>query len=128
MGWWGLPWSLSRSPPHRSGRCAGHPLQNTLGYSASIAGLAGLPFSLCVIAGSMVGPDLRAHRRQGDDVLGAPVVAASASLPRESPPRVACLRAAGAALSGLGLGCASVASTARGTSAVEESAVWPQVS
>ena len=30
-------------------------LQNTLGYSASFAGLAGLPFSLCVIAGSVLG-------------------------------------------------------------------------
>src|ERR687894_844718 len=30
-------------------------LQNTLGYSASFAGLAGLPFSLCVVAGAAIG-------------------------------------------------------------------------
>jgi hypothetical protein len=30
-------------------------MQNTLGYSASVAGLTGLPFSLCVIAGSALG-------------------------------------------------------------------------
>jgi EmrB/QacA subfamily drug resistance transporter len=97
-------------------------LQNTLGYSASFAGLAGLPFSLCVIAGSMLGG--RISERIGGRVTmssGLAVVAASALV-------TAGIAAeggvgyvlAGAALSGLGLGCASVASTARGTSAVEE--------
>jgi EmrB/QacA subfamily drug resistance transporter len=96
-------------------------LQNTLGYSASIAGLAGLPFSLCVIAGSMVGG--RISGRIGGRAtmsLGLLVVAASALVTAgiTAEGGVAYVLA-GAALSGLGLGCASVASTARGTSAVE---------
>ena len=97
-------------------------LQNTLGYSASLAGLAGLPFSLCVIAGSMMGG--RISERIGGRVtmsLGLAVVAASALVTAgiTAEGGVAYVLA-GAALSGLGLGCASVASTARGTSAVEE--------
>ncbi|HEV2121415.1 MAG TPA: MFS transporter, partial [Chloroflexota bacterium] len=97
-------------------------LQNTLGYSASFAGLAGLPFSLCVIAGSVLGG--RIVGRVGGRMtmsLGLVVVAASAlvtaGITAESGVGYVL---AGAALSGLGLGCASVASTARGTSAVEE--------
>lgn len=96
-------------------------LQNTLGYSASFAGLTGLPFSLCVIAGSVMGGRI-AGRRGGRATmsLGLVVVAAAALV-------TAGITAeggvgyvlAGMALSGLGLGCASVASTARGTSAVE---------
>ena len=97
-------------------------LQNTLGYSASLAGLAGLPFSLCVIAGSMLGG--RISERIGGRVrmsLGLAVVAASALVTTgiTAEGGVAYVLAS-AALSGLGLGCASVASTARGTSAVEE--------
>ena len=97
-------------------------LQNTLGYSASFAGLAGLPFSLCVIAGSMLGG--RISELIGGRVtmsLGLAVVAASALVTTgiTADGGVAYVLA-GAALSGLGLGCASVASTARGTSAVEE--------
>jgi EmrB/QacA subfamily drug resistance transporter len=97
-------------------------LQNTLGYSASLAGLSGLPFSLCVIAGSMLGG--RISERIGGRVtmsLGLAVVAASALVTAgiTAEGGVAYVLA-GAALSGLGLGCASVASTARGTSAVEE--------
>ena len=97
-------------------------LQNTLGYSASFAGLTGLPFSLCVIAGSALGGRI-AGRIGGRATmsLGLAVVVASAlvtaGITAESG--VAYVLA-GAALSGLGLGCASVASTARGTSAVEE--------
>ena len=97
-------------------------LQNTLGYSASIAGLVSLPFSLCVIAGSMLGG--RISERIGGRVtmsLGLAVVAASALVTAgiTAEGGVAYVLA-GAALSGLGLGFASVASTARGTSAVEE--------
>jgi EmrB/QacA subfamily drug resistance transporter len=97
-------------------------LQNTLGYSASFAGLTGLPFSLCVIAGSVLGGRI-AGRMGGRATmsLGLAVVAASAlvtaGITAESGVGYVL---AGAALSGLGLGCASVASTARGTSAVEE--------
>jgi EmrB/QacA subfamily drug resistance transporter len=96
-------------------------LQNTLGYSASIAGLAGLPFSLCVIAGSMMGG--RISERIGGRVTmssGLTAVAASALVTAgiTAEGGVAYVLA-GAALSGLGLGFASVASTARGTSSVE---------
>jgi EmrB/QacA subfamily drug resistance transporter len=97
-------------------------LQNTLGYPASFAGLAGLPFSLCVIAGSMLGG--RISGRIGGRVtmsLGLAVIAVSALLTAGiSAEGGVAYVLAGAALSGLGLGCASVASTARGTSAVEE--------
>jgi EmrB/QacA subfamily drug resistance transporter len=97
-------------------------LQNTLGYSASFAGLAGLPFSLCVIAGSMLGG--RISGRIGGRVtmsLGLAVVAVSALVTAGiSAEGGVAYVLAGAALSGLGLGCASVAATARGTSAVEE--------
>src|ERR687894_280137 len=96
-------------------------LQGALGYSASFAGLAGLPFSLCAIAGSVLGG--RTAGRVGGRAtmsLGLAVVAASAlvttGITAESGVGYVL---AGAALSGLGLGCASVASTARGTSAVE---------
>ena len=96
-------------------------LQNTLGYSPSFAGLAGLPFSLCVVAGAAIGGRI-AGRVGGRAVMagGLAVVAASALVTagitaEGGVPYVL----AGAALSGLGLGCASVASTARGTSAVE---------
>jgi EmrB/QacA subfamily drug resistance transporter len=96
-------------------------LQNTLGYSASIAGLAGLPFSLCVIVGSALGGRI-AGRLGGRATmsLGLAVVAASALITAgiTAEGGVAYVLV-GCALSGLGLGCASVASTARGTSAVE---------
>ena len=97
-------------------------MQNTLGFSASIAGLTGLPFSLCVIAGSVLGGRI-AGRIGGRTTmsLGLAVVAASAivtaGITAESGVAYVLV---GAALSGLGLGCASVAATARGTSAVEE--------
>ena len=95
-------------------------LQNTLGYSASIAGLAGLPFSFCVIAGSMLGGRI-SERIGGKATMssGLAVVAVSALITAgiTADGGVAYVLA-GAGLSGLG--CASVASTARGTSAVEE--------
>lgn len=97
-------------------------LQDTLGYSPSLAGLAALPFSLCVVAGAALGGRI-ADRVGGRAVMagGLAVVAAAALVTagitaEGGVPYVL----AGAALSGLGLGCASVASTARGTSAVEE--------
>jgi MFS family permease len=97
-------------------------LQNTLGYSPSFAGMAGLPFSLCVVAGAAIGGRI-AGRVGGRAVMagGLAVVAASALVTsgitaEGGVPYVL----AGATLSGLGLGCASVASTTRGTSAVEE--------
>jgi MFS family permease len=97
-------------------------LQNTLGYSASFAGLAGLPLSLCVIAGSVLGGQI-AGRVGGRVVMaGGLVVVAAAALVTAGITAESGVGyvLAGAALSGLGLGCASVASTARGTSTVEE--------
>jgi EmrB/QacA subfamily drug resistance transporter len=97
-------------------------LQNTLNFSASFAGLTGLPFSLCVIAGSVLGGRI-AGRSGGRATmsLGLMVVAASALVATGITAEGGVgYVLAGAALSGLGLGCASVASTARGTSAVEE--------
>ena len=97
-------------------------LQDTLGYSPTFAGMAGLPFSLCVVAGAAVGGRI-AGRAGGRAVMagGLVVVAASALVTAgiTAEGGVAYVLV-GAALSGLGLGCASVASTARGTSAVEE--------
>ena len=96
-------------------------LQSALGYSASFAGLAGLPLSLCVIVGSVLGGRISGQvGGRATMALGLAVVAAAALV-------TAGITAeggvgyvlGGAALSGLGLGCASVASTARGTSAVE---------
>lgn len=95
-------------------------LQNTLGYPASLAGLAGLPLSLCVVVGSVLGGRI-AGRIGGRATmsLGLAVVATSALVTAriEAEEGVGYVLA-GAALSGLGLGCASVAATARGTSAV----------
>ena len=96
-------------------------LQDTLGYSASFAGLAGLPLSLCVVAGAAVGGRIVARLGGRAVMAGGLAVVAMAALVSTGisadggVPYVL----AGAALSGLGLGCASVASTARGTSAVE---------
>jgi EmrB/QacA subfamily drug resistance transporter len=96
-------------------------LQNTLGYSASFAGLTGLPFSLCVVAGSILGGRI-SERIGGRATMssGLAMVAASdlVTVGITAEGGVAYVLA-GAALSGLGLGFASVASTARGTSAVE---------
>ena len=94
-------------------------LQDTLGYSASFAGLAGLPLSLCVIAGSILGGQI-AGRIGGRATmsLGLAVVAASALVTTGiTAENGVAYVLAGAALSGLGLGCASVASSARGSSA-----------
>lgn len=97
-------------------------LQDTLGYSASFAGLAGLPLSLCVIAGSVFGGRIagrvggRATMSAGLAVVAAAALVTAGITAESGVGHVL----AGAALSGLGLGCASVASTARGTSAVAE--------
>ena len=97
-------------------------LQNTLGYSASFAGLTGLPLSLCVILGSVLGGRI-AGRLGGRATmsLGLAVVAVAALVTTGITADSGVVYVlVGAALAGLGLGCASVASTARGTSAVEE--------
>ncbi len=97
-------------------------LQDTLGYSAAFAGLAGLPFSLGAIAGSVLGGRIsgpvggRATMSIGLSVVAAAALV-TAGITADSGVGYVLV---GAALSGLGLGCASVSSTARGTSAVEQ--------
>lgn len=97
-------------------------LQNTLGYSATFAGLAGLPLSLGVIAGSVLGGRISGPvGGRATMSIGLAMVASAALITTgiTADGGVGYVLV-GAALSGLGLGCASVASTARGTSAVEE--------
>ena len=96
-------------------------LQNTLNYSASFAGLTGLPFSLCVIAGSVLAAWI-AGRSGGRATmsLGLAFVSASALFTAGITAKGGVdYVLSGMTLSGLHLGCAPVASTARGTSAVE---------
>jgi EmrB/QacA subfamily drug resistance transporter len=97
-------------------------LQDILAYSPTQAGLLGLPFSLSVVAGSFLGTRLTgglgARRTMALGLVGVSVatlliagITAEGGLPYVL---------ANAALSGLALGCSAVASTTRGTSAVEE--------
>jgi len=97
-------------------------LQGILAYSPTQAGLLGLPFSLSVVTGSFLGTRLTgilgARRTMALGLLGVSVatlliagITAEGGLPYVL---------ANAVLSGLALGCSAVASTARGTSAVEE--------
>ena len=94
-------------------------LQRVLGLSATVAGLAGLPLSLAVIAGSLAGSRLagrfgaRATMALGLLAVAAATLVVSGISAEEGLGRVLI----NAGLSGLGLGCASVASTAAGTSA-----------
>jgi EmrB/QacA subfamily drug resistance transporter len=95
-------------------------LQGVLGYSPSFAGLAGLPFSVSVIIGSVLGSRIAARAGARATMSGGLVVVSVAALVTAgiSAERGVVYVLVSAALSGLGLGCASVASTARGTSAV----------
>jgi EmrB/QacA subfamily drug resistance transporter len=94
-------------------------LQQVLGYSPSAAGLAFMPFSLSVIVASIVGSWLigrigaRAAMVWGLIAVGAAIVIFSGISVDGGVAYVV----VGAALSGSGLGCAAVASTATGTSA-----------
>ena len=97
-------------------------LQEILAYSPTQAGLLGLPFSLSVVVGSFLGTRLTdglgAGRTMALGLVGisvATLLIAGISV-EEGLPYVL----ANAVLSGLALGCSAVASTARGTSAVEE--------
>jgi EmrB/QacA subfamily drug resistance transporter len=97
-------------------------LQEVLAYSPTQAGLLGLPFSLSVVAGSFLGSRLTgsfgAGRTMTLGLLGisaAALVIAGISAEAGLPYVLA-----NAVLSGLALGCSAVASTTRGTSAVEE--------
>jgi MFS family permease len=97
-------------------------LQEVLAYSPSFAGLAGLPFSLSVIAGSFLGSRLTGRFGSRLTMTWGLLGICAATL-------VALGISAGsglwyvlsnATLSGLALGCSAVASTTRGTSAVRE--------
>jgi MFS family permease len=97
-------------------------LQGVLDYSPSFAGLAGLPFSLSVVAGSVLGGRIAGRLGNRATMSGGLIAVAVSALVTAgiTAERGVAYVLTGAALSGLGLGCASVASTARGTSAVEE--------
>jgi MFS family permease len=95
-------------------------LQGVLGYSPELAGLAGLPFSVSVIAGSFAGARLtgRAGARATMAMGLAGVAVAGLVATGISAGGGVAYVLSGATISGLSLGCASVASTACGTSAV----------
>jgi MFS family permease len=92
-------------------------LQQVLGQSPTAAGLVFLPFSLCVVAGSALGPALIARLGAGPTaatgLLG--VCAAMLVLSRISTDGGIPFLVAGLALAGGGLGFASVAATGAGT-------------
>jgi EmrB/QacA subfamily drug resistance transporter len=97
-------------------------LQDVRGYAASVAGLAALPLSLAVIAGSAAAP--RSMRRRGARAtvsagLAGVALAALVASRIEAGAGLGYVLAA-AALAGLGLGAASVAATAVGSSSVPE--------
>jgi MFS family permease len=98
-------------------------LQDVLGYPPALAGVTVAPISVAVVAGSLTGSRLIGAGRLGADrtmaagllgvALGAGGLATMAT-PGGLPPTMV----AGFVLNGLGLGVASVASTAKGTAAV----------
>jgi EmrB/QacA subfamily drug resistance transporter len=98
-------------------------VQTVLDYSPSRAGFVQLPFSLLVIGGSVVGSWLIG--RHGTRLaMGAGLVVVAAALAivtRISADAGLLYVVTGAALAGLGLGCASVGSTALGTAAAATS-------
>jgi len=98
-------------------------LQDVLGYPPALAGVTVAPISVAVVAGSLVGSRLIGAGRLGADrtmavgLLGVALGAgglATMAVSGGLPPTMV----AGFVLSGLGLGVASVASTAKGTAAV----------
>jgi MFS family permease len=94
-------------------------LQRILGYSPTAAGIAFVPFSLLVIAGSVAGSRLIGRIGAGATMVSG-LIAVGAAMVVISGISVEGGEAyvvTGVALSGLGLGSASVASTAAGTSA-----------
>src|ERR671916_2818742 len=97
-------------------------LQEVLAYSPTIAGLAGLPLSLSVVAGSFLGSrltgSLGSRLTMTLGLLG--ICAATLVIAGISAGGGLWYVLSSAILSGLALGCSAVASTTRGTSAVEE--------
>ena len=98
-------------------------MQRVLGHSPAEAGLAFPPFNLSVVVGSLIGPRLTEKiGERAAMVSGLLAIAVGVLLLARIPP-------AGGhyghllprfVLMGAGLGCASVASTASGTSAAED--------
>jgi EmrB/QacA subfamily drug resistance transporter len=97
-------------------------LQDVLGYSPGLAGLAALPLSVSVIAGSAVGPRLMERAGPGGAMsLGLVSICCGALVAsRISPDGGLGYVLAAGVLAGLGLGAASVAATACGTGSVDE--------
>jgi EmrB/QacA subfamily drug resistance transporter len=95
-------------------------LQEVLSYSPTESGMLGLPLSFAVVAGSFLGARLmRAVGGRRTMVLGLlGIGAGSLLISGISADRGLGFVVANAVLAGLGLGCAAVASTTIGTSAV----------
>jgi EmrB/QacA subfamily drug resistance transporter len=94
-------------------------LQQGLGYPPAATGLALLPFSLAAVAGSFTGAWLTAKlRSRATMALGLTTIAAAMLLLFRIPTQGGLpWLVAGLVIAGLGLTCASVASTAAGTAA-----------
>ncbi|MDX6676107.1 MAG: hypothetical protein QOE31_159 [Solirubrobacteraceae bacterium] len=94
-------------------------LQDVLGRSPAATGAAFLPFSVLVAAGSLAGPCLIVRiGRRGAIVVGLALVAAGMLLFTAASPHGGTFAIVGGlAISGAGLGCASVAATAIGMAA-----------
>lgn len=97
-------------------------LQGVLGYSPTATGLAYVPFSLAVVAGSAAGTRLAGRIGHRSTVIaGLSLVAvAMLILGGISAATGLVLLVTGLVVSGLGLGCASVAATSAGMSAVAD--------
>jgi EmrB/QacA subfamily drug resistance transporter len=98
-------------------------VQRVLGHSPAEAGLAFPPFNLSVIVGSLIGPQLTERiGARAAMVLGLLAIAVGVLLLARIPPDGGHLShlLPSFVLMGAGLGCASVASTASGTSAADD--------
>ena len=97
-------------------------LQEVLTYSPAVAGLLGLPFSLSVVVGSFLGFRLVGRFGTGLTMVWGLLGICAAALVTAgiSAGEGIGYVVSGATLSGLALGCSAVASTTRGTSAVQD--------
>ena len=96
--------------------------QHVLGLAPAAAGLLFAPFNLAVVAGSLVGPRVAAATGERRAMAGGLLtIAAGALALRAIAPSAAALPSllGGFIPLGVGLGVASVASTARGTAALD---------
>lgn len=97
-------------------------LQNILGYSAAATGLAYAPFSVAVVVASLLGGRVTRTFGHKPVMIAGLLIVALAMLVSSAiaPEGGTVFLIAGIVVSGLGLGGASVASTAAGVSAVTE--------